>query len=187
MRPASRTGSRPLTSSTPMLSRPTFGRSRWNSTRAIALPITAMSSRCSASAPIEAPRSSTMDSPLSVGQIAAIAGRSMPAIIRRLNLRHRHQRAGVAGRHGDVGLALLHRVDGEPHRRLPAAVAQRLARLVVHPDRDVGVHHPGGGLEPRMGVEQRVDLGPVAEQDERAVGVLRPAQRSAPGTTTEGP
>ena len=63
----------------------------------------------------------------------------MPGIILRLNLRHRHQRAGVAGRDRDVGLALLHRVDGEPHRRLPAAVAQRLARLVVHPDRDVGV------------------------------------------------
>ena len=44
-----------------------------------------MSTRCSASAPIEAPRSSTIDSPRSVGQSAAIAGRSIPGIVRRLN------------------------------------------------------------------------------------------------------
>ena len=68
-----------------MLSRPTVGRARSNSTRAIALPITARSTRWSASAPIVAPTSRTIESPFSVGQIAAIAGRSIPAIMRRLN------------------------------------------------------------------------------------------------------
>ena len=66
--PASRTSSRPFTSSTPILRRPTVGRSRSNRTRAIALPMTAMSTRCCASAPIVAPRSSTTISPRSVGQ-----------------------------------------------------------------------------------------------------------------------
>ena len=123
----------------------------------MALPMAARSTRCPASAPIEAPRSSTIDSPLSVGQIAAIAGRSMPAMVFRSNLRHRHQRAGIAGRNGDIRLALLHRIDGKPHRRLPAALAQRLAGLVVHLDRDVGVHELRGRLELGTRVEQRLD------------------------------
>ena len=42
---ASRISSPPLTSSTPILSRPTVGRSRSNSTLAIALPITASAIR----------------------------------------------------------------------------------------------------------------------------------------------
>ena len=85
MRPASRTSSRPLTSSTPMLSRPIFGRSRSNNTCAIAPPITARLTRWCASAPIEAPRSSTIDSPRSVGHSAAMAGRSMPGMVFKLN------------------------------------------------------------------------------------------------------
>ncbi len=50
----------------------------------MALPMTARSTRCASSAPIEAPTSSTTDSPLSVGQSAAMAGRSMPGSIFRL-------------------------------------------------------------------------------------------------------
>ena len=50
----------------------------------MALPMAARLIRCVSSAPIEAPTSSTTDSPLSVGQSAAIAGRSMPSIILRL-------------------------------------------------------------------------------------------------------
>ena len=65
--------------------RATVGRSMSKSTRAIALPIAARLTRCASSAPIEAPTSSTTDSPLSVGHNAAIAGRSMPSIILRLN------------------------------------------------------------------------------------------------------
>ena len=70
-----------------------------------------------------------------------------------LELGHRHQRAGVAGGDRHVRLALLHRVDGEPHRGFPAPLAQRLARLVVHLDRHVGVHDTRALLEPRAGVD----------------------------------
>jgi hypothetical protein len=49
----------------------------------MALPIAAMSTRFPASAPIEAPRSSTIERPLRVGQMAAMAGRSIPAMVRR--------------------------------------------------------------------------------------------------------
>ena len=74
----------PLTSSTPILSRPTVGRSMSNSTRAMALPMAARLTRWVSSAPIEAPTSSTTDSPRKVGHSAAIAGRSMPSSIFRL-------------------------------------------------------------------------------------------------------
>ena len=82
---ASRISSPPLISSTPILSRPTVGRSRSNSTLAIALPMTASATRWCASPPIVAPRSSTTESPRRVGHTAAIAGRSMPGSMRRLN------------------------------------------------------------------------------------------------------
>ncbi len=117
--------------------------------RAVAAPITARSTRCSASAPIEAPTSSTIDSPRKVGHSAAIAGRSIPGKRLEIEFRHRHQRAGIAGRHDHVGVALLDGVDGEPHRGFPAAVAQRLARLVLHPHRDVGVDEPRRGFQRR--------------------------------------
>ena len=52
----------------------------------MAPPITASSTRWLASPPIEAPRSSTIDSPRRVGHRAAIAGRSMPGMVLRLNL-----------------------------------------------------------------------------------------------------
>ena len=56
-----------------------------------------------------------------------------------IELRHRHQRAGIAARYHDVGVAFLDRVDGEPHRGFPPAIAQGLARLILHPHGDVGV------------------------------------------------
>ena len=153
----------------------------------MALPITARSTRCCASAPIEAPTSSTTDSPLRVGHRPAIAGRSMPAMVLRSNLRHRHQRAGIAGRDRDVGFALLDRIDGEPHRRLPAAMPQRLARLVVHAGRRRRCATSARfGLEPRQLVEQRLDHGAVAEQQELDVGVAGRATPRRRGTTTEG-
>ena len=52
----------------------------------MAPPIIEKSINCCASAPIVAPTSSTMLSPRKVGQIAAIAGRSILAIVRRQNL-----------------------------------------------------------------------------------------------------
>ena len=70
--------------------------------------------------------------PAASARCAAIAGRSIPAMVSQVEFGHRHQRAGIAGRDRDVGVALLDGVDGEPHRGLPAALAQRLARLVVH-------------------------------------------------------
>jgi len=73
----------------------------------------------------------------------------------------------------DVGLALLDRVDGEPHRRLPAATAQRLARFVVHLDHDIGVHDACGGFEPRALADQRGNHRLVAEHYEFSVGVTR--------------
>ena len=54
--------------------------------RAIAAPMIARSIKCSASAPIVAPTSSTIDSPRSVGHIAAIAGRSICDMVRRQTL-----------------------------------------------------------------------------------------------------
>ena len=51
--------------------------------RAMAAPITAISTRCSASVPIVAPTSRTTLSPRTVGHRQAIAGRSTPAIVLR--------------------------------------------------------------------------------------------------------
>src|ERR687894_204147 len=63
MRAASFTVSMPLISSTPTLRRPTVGRSRSKTICAMAAPITAMSTRWAASAPMLAPTSRTMLSP----------------------------------------------------------------------------------------------------------------------------
>ena len=60
-----------------------------------------------------------------------------------------------------------------PHGRTSAAAAKRLARLLVHADRDGGVHQPAGLPELRMRAEQRLDLGLVAEQDEACTRMLR--------------
>ena len=122
-----------------------------------------------------APRSSTTESPRIVGQIAAMrrpvdAGQHAQA-----ESRHRHQRAGVAGGDRDVGLALLDRVDRQPHRRGLAAAAQRLARLVVHADGDVGMNDARGRLQRRMLGEFGLDQRAVAEQQKFAVGM--PGQR----------
>ena len=45
-------------------------------------------------------------------------------------LRHRHQRAGIAGRDDAFRLAVADRVDCQPHAR-PLPLAQRLGRFVV--------------------------------------------------------
>ena len=110
-----------------------------NTMRAIAAPMMARSTRCCASAPIDAPTSSTIDSPRSVGHIAASAGRSIMRQHVQADLGHRHQRAGVAGRDRAIGLALLDRLDRPPHRGGAPPRAQRLARLVGHLDRDLAV------------------------------------------------
>ena len=48
-------------------------------------------------------------------------------------LGHGHQGAGVAGRDGNIGLALLHGLERQPHAGALAA-PHRLARLVLHLD-----------------------------------------------------
>src|SRR5262249_22490481 len=163
-----------LTSSTPILRSPTVGRSSPNNTPAMALPMAASSTRCSASAPIEAPRSSTTDSPLRVGQRAAIAGRLIPTMVRKSIFA-----IAINARHRDTRLALLHRVGGKPHGGFPASLAQRLAGLVVHLDHDVGMHQTRGRLELRTGIEQRLHSSTVAEQKEFDVGMAAERQFSA--------
>ena len=64
--------------------------------------------------------------------MAAIAGRSIVRHGLQAELRHRHQRAGIAGGDRASASPSLHRLDRQPHGGLAAAAAQRLARLVVH-------------------------------------------------------
>ena len=84
-------------------------------------------------------QSSTTLSPRSVGQSAAIAGRSMPAMVRRQNFAIAISAPVLPAETAKSASPLLHRLDRPPHARAPAAVAQRLARLVVHRDGDVAV------------------------------------------------
>ena len=122
-----------------------------------------------------APRSSTTESPRS-GRPYRRDRRAVDAGQRaQVEPRHRHQRAGIAGGDRDVGLALLDRVDRKPHRGGLAAAAQRLARLVVHADGDVGMDDARGRLQRRMLGEFRLDQRAVAEQQEFGVGM--PGQR----------
>ena len=93
--------------------------------------------------------------------------------------RHRHQRTGIAGGHRNVGLAFLHRIDRKPHRRSLAAAAQRLARLFVHADGDVGVDDPGYRLHRRVGSELRFDQRAVAVKQKLGVGMTVQENRSA--------
>ena len=93
--------------------------------------------------------------------------------------RHRHQRAGIAGGYRDVGLAFLDGVDRQPHRRRLAAAAQRLARLVVHADGDVGMNDARRRLHRRMFRELRVDQRAIAEQQKFGVGMSAQRNRGA--------
>ena len=96
-----------------------------------------------------------------------------------IEFRHRHQRAGIAARHHHVGIAFLHRIDGEPHRGLPAPVAQRLARLILHADGNLGVDDARGGFERGPRLHQRSDQRRVAEEPELAFGMARQSQIGA--------
>ena len=118
-----------------------------------------------------APRSSTTESPRAVGHIAGNRRPVDPGQHAQAEPRHRHQRAGIAGGNRDIGLAFLDGLDRKPHRRVLAAAAQRLARLVVHADGDVGMDDARGRLQRRMFGELRVDQRAVAEQQEFGVGM----------------
>ena len=153
----------------------------------MAPPMMARSTRCSASAPIDG---ADIEHDRFPAQRRPQRRDRRPLDARhgpQMKFRHRHQRAGIAGRDRDVGLAFFHRVDGEPHRRFPAAVPQRLARFVVHVDRDIGVTIREAAFKRRMSGQQRLDDGQVAEQDEFDVGMPRRAQIAAPATTTAAP
>ena len=85
-------------------------------------------------------------------------GRAVDAFKRlQAELRHDHQRAGIAGRHGGVGAAVSHRLEAKPHARVIAALAQRLARLRVHGDGNFGVDQLRLGGERGMGLELGLD------------------------------
>jgi hypothetical protein len=106
-----------------------------------------------------------MLSPFSVGQMPAIAGRSI------FEFGHRHQGAGIAGGDRDIRLVLRHRVDRLPHGGLAAAAAQRLARLLVHGDGHVAMMERAGGLQLRILRKQRLALGGNAEKHEADIGM----------------
>ena len=140
-----------------------------------------------ASPPMVAPRSSTTESPRIVGHTPAMRRAVDPRQRAQVEARHRHQRAGIAGGDRDIGLALLHGVDRKPHRRVLAAAAQRLARLVVHADGDVGMDDARGRL-------QAPDIWRAALRSarcRRTAGIrCRDAgsmQIAAPGMTTDAP
>ena len=87
--------------------------------------------------------------------------------------RHRHQRAGIAGRHRDICLAFLDGVHGAPHGRFPSSLSQRDARLVVHLHRDVGVKRTRGRRQVWARRQQRRNQRLVAEKQKLSVGVTR--------------
>ena len=108
MRPASRTASRPLTSSTPMFSRPTVGRSISNSD---ARHGAAHHRELDEVLRIGADRGADVEHDRFAAHRRPERGDGRPldpgAWSCRQNLRHRHQRAGVAGGDRDIGLAAL--------------------------------------------------------------------------------
>ena len=141
MRAAALTCSTPLISSTPTFRRPIVGLSMSNTIRAIAAPITARSTRWPSSPPIVAPTSRTIEFAPQGGP----ERRDRRAVDRRhrvqAELRHRHEGAGISGRHRVVRVACLDRFDRLPHRRNPPSRPEGLARFVGHLDRDAGVKH----------------------------------------------
>src|SRR5476649_195000 len=82
----------------------------------------------------------------------------------------RHQRAGVAGADRDIGLALLHAIDGMPHRRV-LAPAQNMAGLVLHRHPARRMAHMRTALEFGMAGDKRIQLRLVAMQKKLDVGM----------------
>ena len=93
-----------------------------------------------------------------------MAGRSMPGIVLSSNFAIAISAPVLPAETAASASPLLDRVDGEPHGGFPTALAQRLARLVVHLDGDIGVHDPRARLEPRTDFKQRRKNGAVAKQ-----------------------
>src|SRR6476660_5089420 len=94
-------------------------------------------------------------------------------------LGHGHQRPGIAGGHCGVGASLAHRLEAQPHARMPAPFAQRLTRLRIHGHRNIGVQDLAFGGECLMVLELGVDAGSVADQEEAGVGMADERDRRA--------
>ena len=84
--------------------------------------------------------------------------------------RDRHQRAGVAGAHDDIGLAFLDQIDCQAHRGI-ALAAQRLGRRVVHGHDFLGVHHLDAIAQIRSGGQVRFDLFAAPDKNQPNIGL----------------
>ena len=152
----------------------------------MAAPISAKSASWRAVAPILAPRSSTMQ--------AARQGRPQPGDGRPLDARHGrqdelghgHQGAGVAGRDHEVGLALLHGLERQPHAGA-AAAAHRLARLVLHLHHGVGVDDARALGQARDAAARCGAMRASSPNSRKLTSGWRSSAMAAPGTTTAGP
>ena len=116
----------------------------------------------------------------------APAGRC-PSIVRSDELRHRHQRAGVAGRHRSAGASVLHRGDGETHRAGLGA-ADRLAGLVVARDAIGGVLNTSDApASDAMRAERAPSTRPRHRRTETAGPGSAANARAAPSTIVATP
>ncbi len=188
LRAASRISSPPLISSTPILSRPTVGRARSNSALRHGAAhdgerLQVVGVAADGGAEIEHDRVAAQWSARSRGQAGTLDTVEHAA---QAKARHRHQRAGIAGGDRDIGLALLHRLDRQPHRRDLAATAQRLAQLVVHTDGNVGMDHLRYGLQCRMVSEFFLDRA-LSPNSRNSLSGCRVNEIAAPGMTTDAP
>ena len=78
-----------------------------------------------------------------------------------------------------MGASVPHRLQGQPHTRFPAAMAQRLARLLVHGDSDVGVDDFTVRGQIGVGGEHRFNASLIADEQEPHVGVMHERKRGA--------
>ena len=152
----------------------------------MAAPISAKSASWRAVAPMLAPRSSTMQWPATVGHWPGDGGPLDAGHGAEHQLGHGHQRAGVAGRDGEVGLALLHGLERQPHAGA-APATHGLARLVLHLDDGVGVDDARALGERRMRQQDAARCAPRRRTAGRSRSGWRSSARAAPGTTTAGP
>jgi hypothetical protein len=91
--------------------------------------------------------------------------------------RHGHQSAGVPTGDCDVGLTVLHRLEGHPHRGFAPALAEGLGRLFVHRNNAVGMQNPADLLEVWESVEDGGDLGFASVKQERRVAQFAQSER----------
>ena len=117
----------------------------------------------------------------------AIAGRSMPGRRLEHELGHRHERAGVAGRDRRRGVALLHRVDREPHAGV-AALAQRRAKAWRRRPPQSGVWRTRRALAQPSAAPRAAARARGCPRTARSAGPdAARAPRAAPSTTMPAP